>query len=54
MKLKILQGLSNMTNDYAFEVKVILGLESTLPDYKVAKIGLMAPITNRVKVRIDF
>ena len=31
------------TNKLAFEVKVLLGLESTRPDGLVAEIGLNAP-----------
>ena len=36
------------TDNFAFEVKVVLGLEST--DSLVAMIGLMGPMMNRVKV----
>ena len=38
------------TETFAFEVKVIPGLESTHPDCQVAKIGLNGSMTNRVKV----
>ena len=38
------------TNNFAFEVKVILGLESTFPDGLVDKIGLNGSECNRVKV----
>ena len=31
------------TNDFAFEVKAILGLESTHLEIRVAKIGLKGP-----------
>ena len=41
--LRCLQGLSIETNNFAFEVKVILGLESTLRDDQGAKIGLNGP-----------
>ena len=37
-------------NNFAFQVKVILGLESTHLESRMAKIGLMSPITNMVKV----
>ena len=38
--LKHLLGLIIETNNFAFEVKVILGLESTCQDAQGAKIGL--------------
>ena len=41
--------MSIETNNFAYEIKVILGFESTHPDGWVAKIGLIAPITDRVK-----
>ena len=47
-------GLTNDTNNFAFEVKVIPGKESTHPDCQVAKIGLNGPMTNRVKVQKYF
>ena len=37
---KYLQGLTIETNNFAFEAKVILGLESTCSDGYGAKIGL--------------
>ena len=40
---KLFQGLTIETNNFAFQVKVILGLESTCPDGKGAKIGLNGP-----------
>ena len=39
-----------MRKNYAFDVTIILELESTRPDCQVAKIGLNGPMTNRVKV----
>ena len=36
-------GIIVETNNFAFEVKFILGLESTLPDSQMAKIGLNGP-----------
>ena len=41
--MKIFQGLTSETKNFAFEVKVILGLKSTGPDSPVAKIGLTDP-----------
>ena len=38
------------TNNFAFEVKAILGFESTHQESQMAKIGINGPITNRVKV----
>ena len=38
------------TNNFALEVKNILGLESTHLESQVAKIGLNDPMNNRVKV----
>ena len=37
---KQFQGLTIETNNFAFEVKGILGLETTCPDGQVTKIGL--------------
>ena len=39
-----------LTNNFAFEFNVILGVESTCPDGQGAKIGLNDPLINRVKV----
>ena len=50
MVLKHLLGLIIETNNFAFEVKVILGLESTCQDAQGAKIGLNETSKNRVKV----
>ena len=50
MVLKHLLGLIIETNNFAFEVKVILGLESTCQDAQGAKIGLNETRKNRVKV----
>ena len=36
-------GLASETKNFAFEGKVILGLENTCPDNQVAKIGLSTP-----------
>ena len=36
-------GLSIETNNFAFEVKVILGLESTYLESRVAEIGFNGP-----------
>ena len=47
---KNLYGLAIETNNFAFEVNVISGLESTHPDDYEAKIGKMVPRSNRVKV----
>ena len=44
------QGLTIETNNFAFEVKVILGLESTCQDAQGAKTGLNETRKNRVKV----
>ena len=41
--LKCFQGLTIEANNFAFEVKVILGLESTCPDGLGAKIWLNDP-----------
>ena len=38
------------TSNFTFEVKAILGLESTLVEIQVAKIGLNGPMNDRVKV----
>ena len=43
-------GLIIATNYFAFEVNAIIGMESTHLESPVAKIGLNAPLTNRVKV----
>ena len=37
------EGLTTENNNFAFEVKVTLCLESTFPDGYVAKIGLNGP-----------
>ena len=42
-KRKQLYGLAIETNNFAFEVNVISGLESTQPDGYEAKIGLTGP-----------
>ena len=42
------------TSNFAFEVKDILGLESTHLESQVAKIGLNGPMNNRVKVKNIF
>ena len=42
------------TSNFAFEVKDILGLESTHLESRVAKIGLNGPMNNRVKVKNIF
>ena len=44
-RVKVLSflGLTSETNNFAFEVKVILGLESTSLDGQGAKIGLNGP-----------
>ena len=44
------QGLTSETRNFAFDVKVILRLESTRPDSQNAKKGVNGPRTNRVKV----
>ena len=36
-------GVTAETDNFAFEVKVILGLESTFPNDKVDKKGLSSP-----------
>ena len=43
-------GKASKIKNFTFEVKVILGLKSVRPDNLMAKIGLNAPMTNRVKV----
>ena len=50
---KNLYGLAIETNNFAFEVNVISGLESTHPDGYEAKIGLNGPSSIRVKVWKD-
>ena len=40
---KYFSGLIIATNNFAFEVKAILGLESTHLEIRVAKIGLNGP-----------
>ena len=40
---KYFSGVFLETNNFAFEVKVILGVESTCPDGQGAKIGLNDP-----------
>ena len=47
---KYFQGLTIETNNFSFDAKVIIGLESTYPDGLGAKIGLNGPMTNRVEV----
>ena len=42
------------TNNFAFEVKATLGLDSSHLENWVAKIGLKGPMTNRVKVQKYF
>ena len=42
------------TNNFALEVKNILGLENTHLESQVAKIGLNGPMNNRVKVKNIF
>ena len=42
------------TSNFAFEVKDVLGLESTHLESQVAKIGLNGPMNNRVKVKNIF
>ena len=42
------------TSNFAFEVKDILGLESTHLENQVAKLGLNGPMNNRVKVKNIF
>ena len=42
------------TSNFAFEVKDILGLESTHLESQVAKIGLNGPMNNRAKVKNIF
>ena len=42
-KRKKLYGLAIETNNFAFEVNVISGLESTHPEGYEAKIGLIGP-----------
>ena len=37
-------------NDFAFVIKVLLGLERTCPGCWMGKIGVNDPMTNRVKV----
>ena len=48
--LKFFQGIIIKTRKFTFEVKVILGLESTCQDAQGAKIGLNETRKNRVKV----
>ena len=38
------------TNNFAFEIKVILGQKSTHPGSQVVEIGLNDPVAYRVKV----
>ena len=40
---RYLQGLAIVVNNFAFEIKAILGLEVTRPSCQVAKIGLNGP-----------
>ena len=37
-------------DNFPFEIKVIVSLESTRPDEKGLQYGLMAPMTEKVKV----
>ena len=48
--LRYLYGLTIDTNNFAFDVKVTIGLESNCPCGQVAKLGLNSLIINRVKV----
>ena len=45
------QSLTSEPNNFAFEVKVTLCLNSTRPDNQVPKIELNGPLTYRIKVR---
>ena len=47
---KFFWGLLMATSNFAFEIKDILGLESTHLESRVAKIGLNGPTNKRVKV----
>ena len=47
---KYFLSLTIETNNFVFDVRDILGLESSCPDGQGAKIGLNSPKTNRVKV----
>ena len=47
---KYFEGLTIVTNNFAFEIKDMQGLESTRLGYQGPKIGLNGPMTNRVKV----
>ena len=40
---RIFLGLTSEINNFAFEIKALLGLEVTLPSSQVAKIGLKCP-----------
>lgn len=50
MVWKYFKGLTIMTNNYTYKVKVKPGFKSTHLDGLVVKIGLNDPITDRVKV----
>ena len=39
------------TNNFAFDVKIILDFQGTCLDGLVAKVGLNGPMTDRVKVK---
>ena len=40
------------TNNFNFDITVIIGLESTFPNSKGDKIGLYGPMTSRDKAKI--
>ena len=47
---KYVYGLTIETNNFTFNITlIILGLESTCPNNKGAKIGLYGPMTSRVE-----
>ena len=48
--LKYFWGPFIATNNFAFEVEVILSIKSTQLESRVAKIGLNGPMTNMVMV----
>ena len=48
--MRYFECLTSEARNFAFDVKFIIGLESTRPDSQEAKIGLNGPKTNRVKV----
>ena len=43
-------GLTIETDNLAFEVEVIIGLESTCPNGYMTRIGLDGPMSNRVQI----